>query len=84
MVRGSRQVTEPEPDYPIQKRSAFEEPGFPALYFVEHRYAGDPTNWWIPNDSGAAAMLRSTGLETEQHPGPGIYMCVRDATPGTT
>ena len=75
MVRGADDVFEPQADYPIDERRVFEERGFPAMYFVEHRYAGDQTNWWIPNDAGAAAMLRSVGLRIEAHPGPGIYVC---------
>lgn len=62
-------------DYPMTETDVFEEPGFPAMYFVEHRYAGDPTNWWIPNEAGLAAMLRSAGLDPEVHAGPGVYFC---------
>jgi len=75
MIRGSPRIFEPRQDYPMEERGAFEEPGFPAMYFVEHRYAGDPTNWWIPNESGAAAMLRSVGLTIDDHLGPGQYAC---------
>ena len=75
MIRGSSRIFEPRQDYPMEERGAFEEPGFPAMYFVEHRYAGDQTNWWIPNESGAAAMLRSVGLIIDDHLGPGQYAC---------
>src|SRR5690242_21508588 len=43
-------------DYPISETAIFERTGFPAMYFVEQRYAGDWTNWWIPN---RAAVERS-------------------------
>ena len=45
--------------------------------FVEKRYAGDPTNWWIPNRACAEAMLRSAGFEIEAHPEPEVYLCRR-------
>lgn len=75
MVRGSPDVLDVDPDYPIADRSPFEHPGFPSMYFVEHAYAGDPTNWWIPNDAGAAAMLRASGLSILEHPAAGVYVC---------
>jgi tRNA (mo5U34)-methyltransferase len=78
MVRGSLRMPECQGDYPFDERAAFEQPGFPAMYFIEHRYAGDATNWWIPNDAAAAAMLRSVGLQLEEHPCPGVYVCSPD------
>lgn len=75
MVRGSERVPDLRGDHPIEERDVFEQPGFPTMYFIEHRYAGDPTNWWIPNEAAAAAMLRSCGLVIEDHPGPGLYVC---------
>lgn len=62
-------------NYPITETELFEEPGFPGMYFIEHEYAEDPTNWWIPNEAGLAAMLRSAGFRIEEHPGPGVYFC---------
>src|SRR5690606_17644587 len=61
MLRGSTRVFAPEADYPITERRVFEEDGYPAMYFVEDRYAADPTNWWVPNRAGMEAMLRSAG-----------------------
>jgi tRNA (mo5U34)-methyltransferase len=45
------------------------------MYFVEHEYAGDPTNWWIPNRACAEAMLRSAGFAIEAHPEEEVYLC---------
>jgi tRNA (mo5U34)-methyltransferase len=50
-----------------------------AMAFIEHRLAGDPTNWWVPNHAGVEAMLRSSGLRVEARPGHEIYLCVPDA-----
>lgn len=75
LVRGAEEPWIPAADYPFEERAVFTDPRFPALYFVENRYAGDPTNWWIPNESAAAAMLRSVGLVVERRVGPGLYAC---------
>jgi tRNA (mo5U34)-methyltransferase len=45
------------------------------MYFVEHKYAGDPTNWWIPNSACAQAMLRSAGFEIVSHPEDEVFIC---------
>lgn len=75
MLRGSNRVTEIACDYPIAERAIFEDSGFPAMYFVEHEYAGDWTNWWVPNRAGMEAMLRSCGLRIEAHPATEVYFC---------
>ncbi len=77
MVRGSEDVVHPEADYAMDDRGMFEDPAYPAMYFVEHSYAGDPTNWWIPNESAVGALLRSAGLRIESHEAPGVYFCSR-------
>ena len=77
MLRGPIQAPRVEHDYSFDQRSHFEEPGYPCMYFVEHRYAGDPTNWWIPNRGGVEAMLRSAGFIITDHPEPEVYICRR-------
>ena len=42
---------------------------------IEKSYAGDPTNWWIPNRACAEAMLRSAGFEILEHPEDEVYVC---------
>jgi tRNA (mo5U34)-methyltransferase len=75
MIRGRAGAVQLAADYPITERAIFEEPWMPAMYFVEHSYAGDPTNWWVPNESGMEAMLRSAGLRVDAHPAPEVYYC---------
>lgn len=74
MLRGSEKVYPVGIDYPITEKKIFGEDGFPAMYFLEHRYAGDPTNWWVPNRAGMEAMLRSCGLRIDQRAGE-VYYC---------
>jgi tRNA (mo5U34)-methyltransferase len=77
MQRGSEQVAEVARDYPFWERDIFEQPGFPRMCFVEHRYAHDPTNWWIPNRACAEAMLRSAGFRILDHPEEEVFICRR-------
>src|SRR5436190_22497748 len=75
MLRGSSQVKPVADDYPFSDTTPFASESFPRMYFVEHRYAGDPTNWWIPNRAAAEAMLRSAGLEIVDHPESETWIC---------
>jgi tRNA (mo5U34)-methyltransferase len=69
------QVDAVPPDRPLDDRAALASPGWPALAFVEHRMAGDPTNWWVPNHAAVEALLRSSGLRVQHRPGHEIYVC---------
>lgn len=80
LLRGADQVGEIERDYPFEEKGIFERPDFPRLYFVEKRYAGDPTNWWIPNRACAEAMLRSAGFEIVERPEAEVFICRRVET----
>lgn len=75
MIRGVPGTIAVPDDTPITERALFEHPRFPALYFVENRYAGDPTNWWVPNEAGMEAMLRSAGLRIVDHPFQEMWVC---------
>jgi tRNA (mo5U34)-methyltransferase len=76
MIRGSETERAWEKDYHFWNKQVFDDPDFPRMYFIENSYANDPTNWWIPNGSAAAAMLRSSGLEIVAHPEPETWACV--------
>lgn len=75
MLRGPTGSVALDSDYPITERGIFEDPRFPSMYFIERSYAGDPTNWWVPNQAGMEAMLRSAGLRIEQRVGSEVYYC---------
>lgn len=75
MLRGSEQAKKWQDDYHFWNKKIFEQPDFPCMYFIENSYAGDPTNWWIPNRGAAEAMLRSSGLEIVSHPETETWIC---------
>jgi tRNA (mo5U34)-methyltransferase len=70
-------------NYTFWQTDHFDDPRYPKMHFIEHRYADDPTNWWAPNSACVEAMLRSAGFEIVQHPETEVYICRRvDAPPG--
>jgi tRNA (mo5U34)-methyltransferase len=75
MVRGSEQAKTYNTNYHFWNKEIFKDPQWPLMYFVEHEYANDPTNWWIPNASACEAMLRSSGLEIVSHPESETWIC---------
>ena len=77
MQRGSDQVDDLKADYDFWETEIFASPGFPQMYFIEHRYSQDPTNWWIPNQACMEAMLRSAGFVIADHPEHEVYICKR-------
>jgi len=75
MIRGSVESPQLKEDYPFRNKEIFNDPDFPRMYFIEKSYAGDPTNWWIPNHGAMEAMLRSSGLAIESHPEVETWIC---------
>ena len=75
MMRGAGTAAPVADDYPFAERDVFDRPDFPRLHFVERRYAGDQTNWWIPNLACAEAMLRSAGFAITARPAPEVLFC---------
>ncbi|WFU11649.1 TIGR04290 family methyltransferase (plasmid) [Rhizobium sp. CB3090] len=78
MQRGTQEVFIPEEDYAFSEEKIFERADYPKLFFIEHRYAGDPTNWFVPNKAATEAMLRSAGFAVLENPEPEVYLLVRD------
>ncbi len=77
MQRGSGAVARVEADYAWAETAPFDLPGFPKMHFIEHAYAHDPTNWWVPNRAAVEAMLRSAGFAIESRPEDETYICRR-------
>jgi len=66
-------------DLELGDREPLTRAGWPKLSFVEHRVAGDQTNWWAPNPACLEAMLRSTGLHVISRPLDEFYICEPEA-----
>jgi len=81
MLRGSPEVAPVAPDYAFAERAHFDRPDYPKLHFIEQSYAGDPTNWWVPNRACAEAMLRSSGFAIETQAEDEVFLCRRSAKP---
>jgi tRNA (mo5U34)-methyltransferase len=69
---------EPPEDLPIGERRALTAPGWPRAAFIERHLAGDPTNWWAPDDACVQAMVRSSGMRVSATPGHETYVCEPD------
>ena len=84
MQRGSAAIDPVAEDYDFFDAAHFDSPGYPKMHFIEHRYSGDPTNWWAPNAACSAAMLRSAGFDILAHPEEEVFLCRRReiAAPG--
>ena len=74
-MEGEEVRADTERDRDIMDRAAFESSGWPRMAFIEHSFAGDPTNWWVPNHAGVEAMLRSSGMRVVDRPGHELYLC---------
>jgi tRNA (mo5U34)-methyltransferase len=81
MQRGAAEVYPAKEDFAFWDTAPFDDAGWPKLHFIEHRYAHDQTNWWVPNRACAEAMLRSAGFAIEAHPEEEVYVCRRIAAP---
>jgi tRNA (mo5U34)-methyltransferase len=71
-------------DLELSQRGPLSDPGWPKLSFIEHRVAGDQTNWWAPNPQCLEAMLRSSGLRIVSAPLDEFYICEPDPTGNTS
>lgn len=77
LLRGSPEHEPVDEDYNFWDTDIFDRPSFPRMYFIENRYANDPTNWWFANRAAAEAMLRSAGFEIVGHPEDEVFVCRR-------
>lgn len=81
MLRGEDAITPVAGDYAFEDETLFQAAGMPRLTFIEHKFAGDETNWWAPNRACAEAMLRSAGFRVRERAGEDMYLCARGERP---
>lgn len=62
-------------DLPLEERDALLTEGWPKMAFIEHRLAGDASNWWAPDHACVEALLRSAGFEVLARPEHEFYLC---------
>jgi tRNA (mo5U34)-methyltransferase len=74
MMTGEEVAEVPE-DLPFDYRERMHERGFPKMAFIERKFAGDPTNWWIANHACMDAMVRSANLKVVARPLEETYIC---------
>jgi tRNA (mo5U34)-methyltransferase len=77
MIRGALEAEPLEDDYAFEETAVFERRSYPKMHFVEAKYCGDVTNWWIPNRPCVEAMLRSAGFQIVTSPAPEVFLCRR-------
>ncbi|WP_075293231.1 TIGR04290 family methyltransferase [Pararhizobium arenae] len=77
LQRGDERIPLLAEDYGFEEWAVFDQTEFPKLFFVEERYASDPTNWFIPNKAAVEAMLRSSGFSIIANPEREVYLCQR-------
>jgi tRNA (mo5U34)-methyltransferase len=62
----------------FSNREVMLKAGWPKMAFIEGSFAGDPTNWWVPNHACVEAMLRASGMQVRKALGHEIYLCEPD------
>ena len=62
-------------DLSLDDRERMLEPGWPKMAFIEHRVAGDASNWWAPDHACVEALLRSAGFRVVDRPEHEFYLC---------
>jgi tRNA (mo5U34)-methyltransferase len=74
-------VADVPPDLPLHQRERMLQDSWPKMAFIEHRVAGDASNWWAPNPAGVEALLRSAGFAVRARPEHEFYICEPVAIP---
>jgi tRNA (mo5U34)-methyltransferase len=81
MTMPGTQVADVPKDLPLDSREALCAEGWPKMAFIEHRLAGDATNWWAPNHACVEALLRSAGFQVLSRPEHEFYLCAPSERP---
>lgn len=65
-------------DLSYESREELNGAAWPRMAFIEHQFAGDPTNWWVPTAGAVEAMARTSGFTIISRLGHEIWICSRD------
>lgn len=61
-------------DFDFNNREIMHRKSWPSMAFIEKKFMGDPTNWWVPNPAAIKAMFRTAGFKLVHQPGHEIYI----------
>jgi tRNA (mo5U34)-methyltransferase len=56
-------------------------PDWPKMAFIENRFAGDETNWWMPDHAATVGLLRSAGFRIVASPNAETHVCEPTGAP---
>lgn len=66
-------------DFSFDNREIMHREEWPSMAFIENKFMGDPTNWWVPNPAAIKAIFRTAGFELVEEPGHEIYIFKSDS-----
>jgi tRNA (mo5U34)-methyltransferase len=69
-------------DVNFQTIDELERRSWPRMAFIENTFCSDATNWWIPNRTAVAGMLRSTGMRIEVAIDADTFLCSPNGSKG--
>jgi tRNA (mo5U34)-methyltransferase len=75
---------ETPPNLELSERAPLIDRDWPHLSFIERKFAGDPSNWWVPNEGCLKAMVRSAGMRVVGQPLEEFLLCEPDRDGGTS
>jgi len=78
-IPGYEKMNIPE-DIEFTDREIMKDPAFPYMAFIENCFAGDPTNWWIPNHQCIVSLLNNCGFRLHEIPEDETYIVFKDNT----
>ncbi len=68
-------------DFDFSTLDRVNEPAWPKMAFVENRFSGDETNWWLPNAAATVGLLRSAGFRSVAQPNAETHVCEPTGAP---
>lgn len=74
LLMGDKLEMEIPEDVGINDREILQQKAWPSMAFIEHKLAGDPTNWWVANHTCILSLLRNCGFREISQPDTEIYI----------